>query len=150
MNTTWRQAAQATIHCLTGCAIGEILGMVIATAIGLGNIATIVLATALAFTFGYALTMRSILKSGLSLKAAFGIALAADTISITIMEIVDNATIALIPRALDATLADPLFYWSLALGLTLAFFAAWPVNRRLISRGLGHAVVHEHMHHAHH
>jgi hypothetical protein len=135
-------AARATIHCLTGCAIGEVLGMIIGTALGWGNIQTIILAVALAFVFGYALTMLPLLRAGLPLKTVLGLALASDTASITIMEIVDNAIMLVIPGAMDAGLTDPLFWGSLAFALVVAGFAAFPVNRWLIKRGRGHAVVH--------
>jgi hypothetical protein len=142
-----RLAFSATVHCLTGCAIGEVLGMVIGTALGWGNLATIVLAVALAFLFGYTLTMIPLLRSGMAFGAAMGLAFAADTISITIMEIVDNAIMLIIPGAMDAHLDSPLFWGSLAVALVIAGAAAFPVNRWLISRGRGHAVVHEHHRH---
>jgi hypothetical protein len=142
-----RLAFSATVHCLTGCAIGEVLGMVIGTALGWGNLATIVLAVALAFLFGYALTMIPLLRSGMAFGAAMGLAFAADTISIAIMEIVDNAIMLIIPGAMDAHLDNPLFWGSLAVALVIAGAAAFPVNRWLISRGRGHAVVHEHHRH---
>jgi hypothetical protein len=135
-------ALVATAHCLTGCAIGEVLGMVIATAFGWGNAASIALAVALAFPFGYSLTLLSLLRSGLGLKSSLATAFAADTVSITVMEIVDNAFVVLVPGALAAGLGEALFWWSLALGLALAFVAAFPVNRWLIARGRGHAVAH--------
>ena len=137
-------AARATVHCLTGCAIGEVLGMVIGTALGWGNTATIVLAVALAFTFGYALTMVPLLRSGLSMAKAAGLAFASDTISITIMEIVDNAVMLVIPGAMDAPLGSLLFWASLAFSLVVAGLAAYPVNRWMIARGRGHACVHGH------
>ena len=142
-----RLAASATTHCLTGCAIGEILGLVVGTAFGWSNFATIVAAIVLAFFFGYSFTAVPLLRSGLALAAVLPIAFAADTISITIMEIVDNAILIVIPAAMDAGLADALFWGSLAFALAVAWVAAFPVNRWLISRGRGHAVVHEH--HAH-
>jgi Domain of unknown function (DUF4396) len=135
-------ALVATAHCLTGCAIGEVLGMVIATAFGWGNAASIALAVALAFPLGYSLTLLSLLRSGLGLRSSLATAFAADTVSITVMEIVDNAFIVLVPGALAAGLGEALFWWSLALGLALAFVAAFPVNRWLIARGRGHAVAH--------
>jgi uncharacterized protein DUF4396 len=138
-----RAAIQATLHCLTGCAIGEVLGMVLATALGLGNAVSIVLAIALAFLFGYALTIRSVLRVGIGLRRALGVALASDTVSIMTMEIVDNAFILVVPGALAAGLADGLFWWSLAVSLVIAFVLTVPVNRWLISRGRGHAVMHE-------
>ena len=139
-----RVAYSATVHCLTGCAIGEVLGFVIGTAFGLGDLETIVIAVALAFLFGYSLTMLPLLRGGVALAAAIPVALAADTISITIMEIVDNAIVLLIPGAMEASLADALFWGSLAVSLLIAGVAAYPVNRYLIARGRGHAVVHEH------
>ena len=142
MPTSWAMAAQATLHCLTGCAIGEVLGMVIGTAAGLGNGATIVLSVVLAFVFGYALTMRGVLRSGVPVRQAVRLALAADTVSIAVMEVVDNTSEWLIPGAMDAALSTWLFWWSLAVSLALAFVIATPVNRWLISRGRGHAVVH--------
>ena len=139
-----RVAFTATWHCLTGCAIGEVLGLAIGTALGWGNLPTIVLAIALAFLFGYAFTAVPLLRSGLAIGAAAGIALAADTISIAVMEIVDNAVILVVPGAMDAGLGDPLFWGSLAFALAVAFMAAYPVNRWLIARGRGHAVAHQH------
>jgi len=138
-----RLAFAATWHCLTGCAIGEVLGLAIATALGWGNVASIALAVVLAFFFGYSLTLRPLLASGVPLRQAARVALAADTLSITVMEIVDNAFILLVPGAMAAGLSDFLFWWSLGVGLAIAFVAAFPVNRYLISRGRGHAVVHE-------
>ena len=136
-------AVSATTHCLTGCAIGEVLGMVIGTALDLSNILTIILSVVLAFFFGYSLTIGPVLRAGLTLSAAIPIALAADTVSITVMEIVDNLFLILVPGALDAGLADLLFWASLAASLAVAFVATVPVNRLLIARGKGHAVVHE-------
>ncbi|MET9632906.1 DUF4396 domain-containing protein [Lentzea sp. NPDC006480] len=141
-----RQAISATLHCLTGCAIGEVLGMIIGTALGWGNLATIVLAIVLAFVFGYSLTMRPVLRSGLSFKAALGVALAADTVSIAVMEIVDNGVILVVPGAMDAGLGTWLFWASLAVSLVIAFVVTVPVNRWMIGRGKGHAVVHQHHH----
>jgi Domain of unknown function (DUF4396) len=146
VDTGWRTAASATLHCLTGCAIGEVLGMVISTALGWGTLASVVLAIALAFVFGYGFTLVGVVRAGVALGAALQVALIADTLSITVMEIVDNAIILVIPGAMEATLASMLFWASLALGLAVAFFAAWPVNRWLISRGRGHAVVHQYHH----
>jgi len=140
-----RTAWSATLHCLTGCAIGEVLGMVIGTALGWGNASTIALAVVLAFFFGYALTLLPLLKA-MSIGAAMKLALAADTASITIMEIVDNAIMLVIPGAMDAGLGSLLFWGSLAFALAVAAIAAFPVNRWLISRGRGHAVVHAHHH----
>ncbi|MEU3073652.1 DUF4396 domain-containing protein [Streptomyces laurentii] len=140
---SWAMAAQATLHCLTGCAIGEVLGMVIGTALGWGNLPTMVLAIILAFVFGYTLTMRGVLKAGLDFKSALPIALAADTVSIAVMEIIDNGFIVLWPGAMDATLSDALFWISLAASLALAFVITTPVNKWMIGRGKGHAVVHQ-------
>jgi hypothetical protein len=139
-----RLALSATTHCLTGCAIGEILGLVIATALGWGTVAAIALAVALAFVFGYALTMLPLLRAGLGLVAAARLALLADTVSITVMEVVDNAIMLVIPGAMDAGLSSPLFWGSLAVSLIIAGVAAFPVNRWLIADGRGHAVVHRH------
>ena len=138
-----RLAVSATLHCLTGCAIGEVLGLVIGTALGWSTLQTIALAVALAFVFGYALTIRPVLRSGLALSAAIPIALAADTLSITVMEIVDNAVMLLIPGAMEAGLTSPLFWGSLVVALAVAFVVTVPVNRWLIARGRGHAVVHQ-------
>jgi hypothetical protein len=142
-HTSWGMAASATLHCLTGCAIGEVLGMVIGTALGWGTVATIVLAVALAFLFGYALTMRGVLRAGVGLRRAVKVALAADTVSIAVMEIVDNAVIVGIPGAMDAGLASWLFWAALAFALAIAFVVTLPVNKWMIGRGTGHAVVHE-------
>jgi hypothetical protein len=144
--TTWRAAAQATLHCLTGCAIGEVLGMVIGTALGLSNPVVIVLSIVLAFAFGYTLTMRGVLRAGVDLRRAFRVALAADTVSIAVMEVVENTVVASIPGAMDANLSDVLFWASLALSLLLAFVLTTPVNRWMIGRGLGHAVAHAYHH----
>ncbi|MET7996639.1 DUF4396 domain-containing protein [Amycolatopsis sp. NPDC005232] len=144
---SWSTAIQATLHCLTGCAIGEVLGMVLGTAFGLPNAATVVLSIVLAFVFGYGLTMRGVLKSGLSLSAAFKVALAADTVSIAVMEIVDNLVIVVVPGAMDAGLASALFWLSLLFSLIVAFVITVPVNKWMIGRGKGHAVVHAHHHH---
>jgi hypothetical protein len=141
-----RLAASATTHCLTGCAIGEVLGMVIGTALGWTDLATIVIAIALAFVFGYSLTLWPLIASGMALRAALGLALVADTLSITIMEIVDNGIMLVIPGAMDAHLDNALFWGSLAVSLGIAWVAAFPVNRWLISRGRGHAVIHSHHH----
>ncbi len=139
-----RIALMATLHCLTGCAIGEVLGMVIGTALGWGNLATIVLAIALAFVSGYIFTMVPLVRAGIAVRAAARIALAADTVSITIMEIVDNLVMLVIPGAMAATLDTPLFWGSLAVSLAIAGVAAYPVNRWLIARGRGHALAHAH------
>ena len=140
-------AISATLHCLTGCAIGEVLGMIIGTALGWSNLATIVLAVVLAFVFGYSLTIRPVLKSGLAFKAAVGVALAADTVSIAVMEVVDNAVMLLVPGAMDAGLGNWVFWVALAFSLAVAFVVTVPVNRWMIGRGKGHAVVHQHHHH---
>ena len=137
-----RLSFSATLHCLTGCAIGEVLGLVIGTALAWGNVATITLAVALAFFFGYSLTMLPLLRSGLALGAAIPLALAADTLSITVMEIVDNAVVLVVPGAMEAGFASPLFWGSLAFALAVAFVAAFPVNRYLLARGRGHALTH--------
>ena len=144
-----RLAFSATVHCLTGCAIGEVLGMIIGTAFGWSNGATIAISIVLAFFFGYTFTSWPLLRSGLALGAVIPLALASDTISIAIMEIVDNTIIVLIPGAIDASLSDILFWASLAVALLVAGMAAYPANRWLLARGKGHAVVHQH-HHAHH
>ncbi|MGY0231622.1 DUF4396 domain-containing protein [Longispora urticae] len=141
-----RLAVSATLHCLTGCAIGEVLGMVLGTAFGWSNGTTIVVAVLLAFLFGYALTIRPVLRSGLPLRAAIGVALAADTVSIAVMEIVDNAVMLLIPGAMGAGLGNWVFWAALAGSLAVAFVVTVPVNRWLIARGKGHAVVHQHHH----
>ncbi|WP_217923493.1 DUF4396 domain-containing protein [Miltoncostaea oceani] len=139
-----RLAVVATAHCLTGCAIGEILGLAIGTALGWGNVPTIALAVGLAFLFGYSFTAVPLLRSGLALGTVLPLALAADTFSIAVMEIVDNAMMLAIPGAMDAGLGDARFWLSLAVALAVAFAAAVPVNRWLIARGRGHAVVHAH------
>jgi hypothetical protein len=137
-----RTAFSATAHCLTGCAIGEVLGVIIGTALGWGNFETIVLAIVLAFFFGYSLTMLPLLRAGLALGTALPLAFASDTLSITVMEIVDNLIILVIPGAMTAGVGDMLFWASLAVALAIAFVCAFPVNRYLIARGKGHAVVH--------
>ncbi|QXG75588.1 DUF4396 domain-containing protein [Modestobacter sp. L9-4] len=142
-SVSWAMAAQATLHCLTGCAIGEVLGMAIGTAVGLPAAGTVVLSIVLAFVFGYALTMRGVLRAGLPLRAALGVALAADTVSITVMEVIDNTVMVAVPGAMDAGLGSALFWLSLAGALALAFVLTVPVNRWLMSRGRGHAVVHQ-------
>jgi len=141
-----RIAFSATVHCLTGCAIGEVLGMIIGTALGWSDLATIALAVVLAFFFGYLLTSLPLLRSGMALGAVVPIALAADTVSIAVMELVDNAILLLIPGAMEAGLGDPGFWAALAVALLIAGLVAYPVNRHLISRGKGHAVVHQHHH----
>jgi hypothetical protein len=146
MDDLTRTAISATLHCLTGCAIGEVLGMVIGTALGWNDLASVALAIALAFVFGYSLTMFPVLRSGLGLRAAIGVALAADTVSILVMEVVDNAIILLIPGAMDAGLSSALFWGALAVALAVAFVVTVPVNRALIKRGRGHAVAHAYHH----
>jgi hypothetical protein len=138
-------AVSATLHCLTGCAIGEILGMVIATALGLSNAASIIVAILLAFLFGYGLTVRSLIGA-VGMRQATRLAFASDTLSITTMEIVDNLFIIVVPGALAAGLTDGLFWWSLILSLVIAFVVTVPVNHWLIRRGKGHAVVHAYHH----
>lgn len=154
MNTSWRTAISATVHCLTGCAIGEVLGMVIGTALGLHDGWMIALAVVLAFIFGYGFTLVPLARSGMSFHASLKIAFAADTVSITSMEIIDNLIIILIPGALMAGLDTVLFWASLAVALLVAFIVTVPVNYWLISRGRGHAVVHgshgQHSSHEHH
>jgi hypothetical protein len=147
-----RLAFSATAHCLTGCAIGEVIGLVIGTMLGWSTFATIALAVVLAFFFGYSLTMLPLLRSGLALATVLPIAFAADTLSITVMEVVDNLIILIIPGAMEAGLGSLLFWGSLAFALAVAFVAAFPVNRYLIVRGRGHAVVHQYHHggHEHH
>ena len=137
-----RLALSATVHCLTGCGIGEVLGLVISTALGWHDLPSIVLAVVLAFIFGYGLTLRPLLAGGVELAAALRLAFAADTLSIVVMEIVDNAIILLIPGAMDAGLTSLLFWGSLAVALAIAFAVAFPVNLWLIRQGRGHAVVH--------
>jgi hypothetical protein len=139
-----RTAFQATVHCLTGCAIGEVLGLVLSTALGWHDLPSILLAVVLAFVFGYGLTIRPLLGGGLPFRVALRTALAADTVSIAVMEITDNAFVLAVPGAMAAGLADGLFWGSLGLSLVIAFLVAFPVNRWLIARGLGHAVVHAH------
>ena len=142
-----RLAASATTHCLTGCAIGEVLGMLIGTALGWGNFETIVISIVLAFFFGYLLTALPLLRARLALGTVVGLAFAADTFSITVMEITDNAVLLVIPGAMEAGLGDPLFWGSLAFSLAVAWVAAFPFNRWLISKGRGHAVVHAYHQH---
>lgn len=144
-----RVAFSATLHCLSGCATGEVLGLVIGTALGWGAGQTIVLAVALAFFFGYLFSMFPLLRHGMSFGAALGLAFASDTVSIAVMEVADNAVMLLIPGAMDAGLTNPLFWGSLALALAIAALFAFPVNRWLIARGKGHAVVHAYHDHGH-
>jgi hypothetical protein len=139
-----RTAFTATLHCLTGCAIGEVLGMIVGTALGWSNPATIALSVVLAFLFGYSLTMLPLLRAGLALGVALPLAFASDSLSIAVMELADNAVILAIPGAMDAGLSSPLFWGSLAFALVVAFCFAYPLNRYLIARGQGHAVVHSH------
>ncbi len=148
MSESWKTAVSATLHCLTGCAIGEVLGMVLATWWGWSTVPSLALAIALAFFFGYLLTFTSVRRAGLGFSAAVSTALAADTVSIAVMEVVDNAFLVLLPGAMDAGLSTALFWWSLAAALAIAFVATVPVNHWMIGRGKGHAVVHDH--HAHH
>jgi drug/metabolite transporter (DMT)-like permease len=148
MDASWRVAVSATLHCLTGCAIGEVLGMVLATWWGWGDVASIALAVVLAFFFGYLLTFWGVRRAGLDVASAVRTALAADTISIAVMEVVDNAVLLTVPGAMDAGLADMLFWLSLALSLLVAFALTLPVNHWMIGRGRGHAAVHHlHPHH---
>jgi len=142
-NQLTRSAIQATLHCLTGCAIGEILGMVLATALGFGNAASIAVSIVLAFFFGYGLTLRPVLRAGVPVRQALRLAFASDTVSIATMELVDNAFILAVPGAIAAGLADGLFWWSLLVSLVIAFTLTVPVNRWLINRGRGHAVIHD-------
>ena len=137
-------ALMATVHCLTGCTIGEVLGMVVGTALGWSNWPTLGLAVALAFFFGYAMTLYPLRRAGMAWSAALGLAFASDTVSMATMELVDNAIMLMVPGAMDAGLPDPLFRGSLVLSLVLAGPAAFPVNRWLIARGQGHALVHGH------
>jgi hypothetical protein len=139
---SWSTAATATAHCLTGCAIGEVLGMVVGTTSGLHNAATVVLSIALAFVFGYALTMRGVLRAGVGFRTALGVALAADTVSIAVMEVIDNAFVLGVPGAMNAGLTSVLFWTALAGSLAVAFVLTTPINKWMIGRGRGHAVVH--------
>ncbi|MCM3299152.1 DUF4396 domain-containing protein [Streptomyces pseudogriseolus] len=141
---TWSMAVRATLHCLLGCAVGEILGMAIGTSLAWGNVPTMVLAIGLAFVFGYSFTLFAVVRAGVSLKAAVTIALAADTVSIAVMELVDNAVIALTPGAMDAQLSEGLFWYALLGGFAVALLVTTPVNKWMIGRGKGHAVVHAH------
>jgi hypothetical protein len=144
VEASWSVSLSATLHCLTGCAIGEVLGMIIGTAAGWPDGPTIALSIALAFLFGYSLTSLPLLRSGMTLAAVVPVALTADTISIAIMEIVDNAIMLLVPGAMEQSLRDPGFYGALAGALLVAGLCAWPINRWLIARGRGHAVAHGH------
>lgn len=135
-------AVGATLHCLTGCSIGEIIGLLVGTAAGWANLPTTVLSIVLAFIFGYSLSALPLVRGGIALSAALGLVLAADTLSIVTMEIVDNLVMLVIPGAMNAGLLNPIFWVSMAIALTVAFFVAWPVNRALLRRGKGHAVTH--------
>jgi hypothetical protein len=143
---SWRTAVSATLHCLTGCAIGEVLGMILATWWGWGSGSSVALSVVLAFVFGYSLTMTPVLRSGVVLRTAIGIAFAADSLSIATMEVMDNAFLLAVPGALDAQLTDARFWVSLVVSLIVAFVVTVPVNRALIARGNGHAVVHPYHH----
>ncbi|GAA1129056.1 DUF4396 domain-containing protein [Nocardioides aquiterrae] len=143
-----RMAVSATLHCLTGCAIGEIVGMLVGTAAGLANGATVAISVVLAFCFGYTLSTLPLLRGGMDAGAALRVVLAADTLSILTMEVVDNLVMLVIPGAIDAGLVNVVFWWSLMLALVVAFAAAYPVNHALLRRGKGHALTHEH--HDHH
>jgi hypothetical protein len=147
-NSLTKTALSATLHCLTGCAIGEIVGMIISTGLNWSTIPSIAISIVLAFGFGYSFSMFPLLRHGLTLKRALGLALIADTVSIATMELADNGFILLVPNAINANLDTLLFWTSLVVSLIIAFWAAFPVNRYLISRGKGHAAVHEfHDHH---
>jgi hypothetical protein len=141
-----KTSLSATLHCLTGCAIGEVLGMIISTALSWGAVSSIILSVVLAFFFGYALSVRPILRHGLPMRKAARVAFASDTASITTMEITDNLFILIVPGAIHAGLGTFLFWWSLLVSLFVAFWVAFPVNRYLIARGKGHAVVHQYHH----
>jgi len=141
-------AASATLHCLTGCAIGEVLGLLIGTALGLGNVPTITLAVVLAFLFGYSLSTLPLVRSGIALRTALALVLAADSLSIAVMEVVDNAVMAAVPGAMDSGLGNPVFWFAMVLSLAAAFVAAFPLNRFLLARGRGHALTHR-LHHGH-
>lgn len=142
-------AVSATLHCLAGCAIGEVSGMMIGAYFGLSNLITIALAVSLAFLTGYTLSLIPVVTGGIALGAAMKLVLAADTLSITVMEIVDNLVIYLIPGALDAKVLSVQFWMAMAVGLTAAFFAAYPVNKYLLARGKGHAITHQYVHKGH-
>ncbi|MFI9772257.1 DUF4396 domain-containing protein [Streptomyces sp. NPDC052415] len=144
VDATWGTAVKATAHCLAGCLLGEVLGMVIGTALAWRNVQTMVLAITLAFAFGYSFTLIAVVRAGLGTAAALKVALAADTISIAVMELVDNAIIALTPGAMDAHVTDGLFWGALLGGFAVAFLITTPVNKWMIGRGQGHAVIHAH------
>ena len=150
MDSSWRTAVSATLHCLTGCAIGEVAGMALATAWGWSNGPSIALAVVLAFVFGYLLTSMSVLRAGLGVRTALKVALAADTVSILTMEIADNGVVLAVPGAMAAGLADVLFWASLAFSLVVAFVVTVPVNRALLARGKGHAAAHAYHGHGDH
>ena len=141
-DSSWRTAISATLHCLTGCAIGEVLGLVLATWWSWGNVASVLLAIVLAFFFGYLLTFTSVRRHGLTVRQALRVAVAADTVSILVMELVDNGFVLAVPGAMSAGLSDGLFWGSLVASLAIAFVVTVPVNRQMIGRGRGHAVVH--------
>lgn len=143
MGNVNKMAVSATLHCLTGCAIGEILGLIIGTAVGLANGWTIALSVGLAFVFGFSLSSLPLLRAGLTFGAALSVVVAADTLSIATMELVDNAVMALIPGAMNAGLVNVVFWVGMMIALTVAFFAAYPVNRYLLQRGKGHALTHD-------
>lgn len=147
MTTINKLAANATLHCLTGCAIGEITGLIIGTILGLSNLATIIIAVSLAFLFGYSLSILPLIKHGVAFSVAATTVLAADTLSIATMEVVDNSVMAIVPGAMDAGLVNPVFWLTMSLALVIAFFAAYPVNRYLLQKGKGHALVHKYHHH---
>ena len=149
MDVTWKTAMSATLHCLTGCAIGEVLGMVLATWWGWSTGPSIALAVVLAFFFGYLLTFTGVRRAGMDVRTAVRTAIAADTLSILVMELVDNGVILTVPGAMEAGLVDALFWGSLVFSLAVAFVVTVPVNKWVMGRGKGHAVVHE-MHHSHH
>lgn len=149
MTSQTQLAISATLHCITGCAIGEILGLIIGEILGFSSLQTIALAVSLAFLFGYSLSMLPLLKAGVAFRVALPVILAADTLSIATMEVVDNAVVWAIPGAMEAGLVNPVFWLSMSLALTAAFFAALPVNKYLLSKGKGHALVHKY-HHGHH
>ncbi|MDL2362958.1 MAG: DUF4396 domain-containing protein [Patescibacteria group bacterium] len=150
MDGNIRQVAiGATLHCITGCAIGEILGLIIGTAFGLTNLVTIIISIALAFLFGYSLSMLPLLKAGLTVSAALSVVAVSDTVSIATMELADNAVMALIPGAMNAGLVNPLFWATMPISLLIAFFVAVPVNEYLLKRGKGHALIHKQLHGGH-
>jgi Domain of unknown function (DUF4396) len=142
-----RLAVSATTHCLTGCAIGEVLGFIIATSLGWSDVASLALAVGLAYLFGFALTARPLVKAGLAAGTVVSTALAADTLSITVMEVIDNVVVVLVPGALDAGVDEPLIYGSIAAGFVVAYPFAFLLNRYMIARGKGHALVHNHHDH---